>query len=114
MGAALEVIVTGHFNRHHLLWGGNEVIRQWKHQDEADPIIHYQIRSRTHSEGFSSLLRPSSLPFLPSPILGKSHFHCKVNPHTLVIIRMGLSRQQDGGQLARLDHSNDFAFFSVV
>jgi hypothetical protein len=41
--AALEVIVTGHFNQHHLLWGGNEVIRQRKHQDEADPIIHYQI-----------------------------------------------------------------------
>ncbi|KAF4232402.1 hypothetical protein CNMCM8980_004878 [Aspergillus fumigatiaffinis] len=43
--AALEVIVTGGFNRHHLFWGDNEVIRQRKRQDEADPIIHFRETS---------------------------------------------------------------------
>ncbi|KAK8000511.1 reverse transcriptase [Apiospora arundinis] len=48
-GTAVEVVITGDFNRHDQLWGGEEV--RLEKQGEADPIIHFMAEF-----GLNSLL----------------------------------------------------------
>lgn len=87
LGHALEIIVTDDFNRHHLLWGGNEAIRQRQRRDEADPIIHFMA-----DFGLQSLLPRGRMTFearsqrstidlvLASPGLAAKLNRCQIHP----------------------------------
>ncbi|KAF4232603.1 hypothetical protein CNMCM8980_004850 [Aspergillus fumigatiaffinis] len=92
-GAALEVIVTGDFNRHHLLWGGNEVIRQRKRQDEADPIIHFMA-----DFGLQSLLPKGTITF---------EARSQRSTIDLVLASEGLTTRLNRCQIHPVEHGSD-------
>lgn len=92
-GAALEVIVTGDFNRHHHLWGGDEVIRQRKRQDEADPIIHFMA-----DFGLQSLLPRGTITF---------EARSQKSTIDLVLASEGLSTKLNRCRIHPVEHGSD-------
>jgi hypothetical protein len=92
-GATLEVIVTGDFNRHHLLWGGNEVVRQRKRLDEADPIIHFMA-----DFGLQSLLPRGTITFAA---------RSQRSTIDLVLASEGLTTKLNRCQIHPVEHGSD-------